>query len=126
LSGTKLVGAVLLALGILTLAYRGFTYTKSKDEVSLGPVHFSVTDKERVNIPIWAGAGVALLGGILLARKGLVPLADVGCAGISRVRWMATEQSISGTHPAAPTVTRADLSEEVVVVREDEVLAVMG
>ena len=64
------MGAVLLALGILALAYRGFTYTKNTDEVNVGPVHFSVTDKERVNIPLWAGVGVALLGGVLLARKG--------------------------------------------------------
>ena len=70
MSGTKLVGAALLALGILALAYRGFTYTKNTDEVNVGPVRFSVTDKERVDIPLWAGAGVALLGGVLLARKG--------------------------------------------------------
>jgi hypothetical protein len=70
MSGSKLVGAVLLALGILALAYGGFTYTKNTDEVNVGPVHFSVTDKERVNIPLWAGVGVAIVGGVLLARKG--------------------------------------------------------
>ena len=69
MSGTKLVGAVLLVLGILALAYGGFTYTKDKDEVKVGPVHFSVTDRERVNIPLWAGVGVAIVGGVLLARK---------------------------------------------------------
>ncbi|MFI4946614.1 MAG: hypothetical protein ACHP85_25270 [Burkholderiales bacterium] len=69
MSGTKLVGAVLLALGLLALAYGGFTYTKDKDEVNVGPVHFTVTDKERVNIPLWAGVGVAIVGGVLLARK---------------------------------------------------------
>ena len=70
MSGTKLVGAVLLALGILALAYGGFTYTKDTDQVNVGPVHFSVTDKERVNIPLWAGVGIAIVGGVLLARKG--------------------------------------------------------
>jgi hypothetical protein len=70
MTGTKLVGAVLLALGILALAYGGFTYTKDTDKVDVGPVHISVTDKERVNIPLWAGVGVAILGGVLLARKG--------------------------------------------------------
>jgi hypothetical protein len=69
MSGTKLVGAVLLALGILALAYGGFTYTKDTDEVNVGPVHFTVKDKERVNIPLWAGVGVAIVGGVLLARK---------------------------------------------------------
>ena len=66
MSKTKLVGAVLLALGILALAYRGFTYTKNTDEVNLGPVHFSVTDKERVNIPLWAGIGGVVAGVVLL------------------------------------------------------------
>jgi hypothetical protein len=70
MKGTKLLGAVLLALGILALAYGGFSYTKKTDEVNLGPVHFEVKDKERVNVPLWAGVGVAIVGGILLARKG--------------------------------------------------------
>ena len=32
MKGTKLVGAVLLALGILALAYGGFSYTKDTDK----------------------------------------------------------------------------------------------
>jgi hypothetical protein len=69
MKGTKLVGAVLLALGILALAYGGFTYTKDTDKVDVGPIHFEVKDKERVNIPLWLGVGVAIVGGVLLARK---------------------------------------------------------
>lgn len=69
MKGTKLVGAVLLALGILGLAYGGFSYTKSTDEVNLGPIHLEVKDKQRVSVPLWAGVGVAIVGGVLLARK---------------------------------------------------------
>jgi len=69
MKGTKLIGAVLLALGILALAYGGFTYTKKTDNVDVGPIHFEVKDKERVNIPLWAGVGIAIVGGVLLARK---------------------------------------------------------
>ena len=69
MKGTKLVGAVLLALGILALAYGGFSYTKDTDKVDLGPIHVAVQDKERVNIPLWAGVIVAIVGGVLLARK---------------------------------------------------------
>jgi hypothetical protein len=69
MKGTKLLGAVLLALGILAVAYGGFSYTKKTDEVNLGPIHFEVKDRERVNIPLWAGVVVAIAGGILLARK---------------------------------------------------------
>ncbi len=69
MSTTKLIGAALLALGILALAYGGFTYTKDTDKVDVGPIHFEVKDKETVNIPLWAGVGVAIVGGVLLARK---------------------------------------------------------
>jgi hypothetical protein len=70
MKGTKLLGVVLLGLGILALAYGGFSYTKKTDEVNLGPIHVEVKDKERVNVPLWAGLGVAIVGGVLLARKG--------------------------------------------------------
>jgi len=69
MKGTKLLGVVLLALGILAVAYGGFSYTKKTDEVNIGPIHFEVKDKERVNIPLWAGVAVAIVGGVLLARK---------------------------------------------------------
>jgi len=69
MKGTKLLGVVLLALGILAAAYGGFSYTKETDKVNLGPIHVAVEDKERVNIPLWAGVVVAIVGGVLLARK---------------------------------------------------------
>ena len=69
MKGTKLLGAVLLVMGLLAVAYGGFTYTKSTDKVNIGPIHFEVKDKETVNIPLWAGMAVAIVGGLLLARK---------------------------------------------------------
>jgi uncharacterized membrane protein YdcZ (DUF606 family) len=69
MKGTKLLGVALLVLGILAVAYGGFSYTKSTDHVNLGPIHLDVQDKERVNIPLWAGVAVAIVGGVLLARK---------------------------------------------------------
>ena len=64
-----LVGAVLLAIGILALAYGGFTYTEDTDRVDIGPIHLEVKDKERVNIPIWAGVLISVAGGVLLASR---------------------------------------------------------
>jgi hypothetical protein len=69
MKGTKLLGVVLLVVGLLALAYGGFSYTKNTDKVNIGPIHFEVQDKERVNIPLWAGVAVAIVGGVLLARK---------------------------------------------------------
>jgi hypothetical protein len=34
MKGTKLLGVVLLALGLLAVAYGGFSYTKDRDESS--------------------------------------------------------------------------------------------
>ncbi len=69
MKGTKLLGALLLALGILALAYGGFSYTRNTERASIGPFKIEVQNKERVNIPLWAGLAVAIVGGILLARK---------------------------------------------------------
>ena len=59
MQGTKLAGVVLLALGILAVAYGGFSYTKDTDKVNLGPIHIEVQDREHVNVPLWAGVLVA-------------------------------------------------------------------
>ena len=69
MKGTKLVGAVLLALGLLVFAYGGFSYAKETDKVSAGPVHTGVQDTDRVNLPLWAGVGVAIVGVVLLKRE---------------------------------------------------------
>jgi len=69
----KLVAILLLAGGVLALVYGGFTYTKESHDVKLGPVEFSVEEKERVNLPVWAGVGAIVVGaGLLLAggRRG--------------------------------------------------------
>lgn len=69
----KLVGLVLIAAGVLALVYGGFTYTKDSHDVKVGPIEFSVKEKESVNVPMWAGVGAIVVGALLLAvggRKG--------------------------------------------------------
>ena len=66
MSALKIVAILLIAAGILGLVYGGFTYTKTTHEAKLGPLEFSVKDKETVNIPIWAGIGAIVAGGALL------------------------------------------------------------
>lgn len=62
----KMIGIVLIVGGVLGLLYGGFTYTKETHETKLGPLTLSVTDKETVNVPIWAGVGAVVIGGLLL------------------------------------------------------------
>lgn len=65
-----MIGIIVLAAGILALAYGGFSYTRQTHDVRLGPVQLSVTENRQVPIPVWAGVGLAVVGaGLLLARK---------------------------------------------------------
>ena len=66
MNAVKMVGIVLMACGILGLAYGGFTYTKETHETKIGPLELSVKDKETVDVPVWAGVGAIVVGGIVL------------------------------------------------------------
>jgi uncharacterized membrane protein len=66
MNAMKMLGIVLIVGGILGLVYGGFTYTKETHEAKIGPLVLSVTDKETVNVPIWAGVGAIVVGGLLL------------------------------------------------------------
>jgi drug/metabolite transporter (DMT)-like permease len=63
----QIVAIVLIVAGVLGLGYGGFSYTRETHEAKLGPLEFQVKQKERVNVPIWAGVVLIAAGtGILL------------------------------------------------------------
>jgi hypothetical protein len=66
MNAIKVVAIALIAAGVLALVYGGFTYTKDTHEMKIGPIEMSIKDKETVNIPIWAGVGAVVAGGLLL------------------------------------------------------------
>lgn len=66
----KMLGIGLIVAGVLGLAYGGFTYTKETHDTNLGPINISVSDRETVNIPIWAGVVAIAIGGGLLFFAG--------------------------------------------------------
>lgn len=70
MSAQKMIALVLLVGGILGVVYGGFSYTKETHKADLGPLHISVAEKERVNVPMWAGVGAILVGGLLLVVSG--------------------------------------------------------
>jgi uncharacterized membrane protein YidH (DUF202 family) len=66
----KIAAVVLIVLGVLALAYGGFSYTDDTTAVKLGPLELSVKEKKTVNVPVWAGVGAVVVGGLLLAFGG--------------------------------------------------------
>jgi hypothetical protein len=60
------IAIALIAAGLLALVYGGFSYTKDTTAVKLGPIELSVKEKETVNIPVWAGVGAIVIGGLVL------------------------------------------------------------
>jgi TRAP-type C4-dicarboxylate transport system permease small subunit len=65
-SALKIVAILLIVAGIVGLVYGGFTYTKTTHSAKIGSLELSVKDKETVNIPVWAGVGAIVVGGVLL------------------------------------------------------------
>jgi len=62
----RILAIVLIVAGALGLIYGGFTYTKDTQQAKLGPLELTVKDTETVNVPVWAGVGALVVGGILL------------------------------------------------------------
>ena len=61
----KTLGIVLIGLGLLGLAWGGFTYTTREKVVDIGPIHATRDETHSVPLPPIAGA-VAVIAGIVL------------------------------------------------------------
>lgn len=74
MSTLKMAAIILIAVGIvagiLVYAYGGFTYAREAHATKQGPLELSVKDRERVNVPVWAGVGPIDIGGVLLVVGG--------------------------------------------------------
>ena len=66
MNALKIVALLLIAAGIVGLVYGGITYTSTSHDAKIGPLELSVKDKKTVNIPVWAGVGAIVVGGVLL------------------------------------------------------------
>ena len=66
MNGKQILAIVLIVAGVLALVYGGFSYTEETHGAQLGPVELEVQEKERVNIPVWAGVGLVGAGVVLL------------------------------------------------------------
>ncbi len=66
MNSLKLLGVALVVVGGLALAYGGFSYTQDNTAIKLGPLELAVKEKKTVDIPLWAGVGALLGGGLCL------------------------------------------------------------
>jgi hypothetical protein len=67
---TGILGIVLIAIGVLALAYGGYTSFTTKENVAkLGPLEINKQDEHRVPVGPIVG-GVCLAGGIILVLAG--------------------------------------------------------
>jgi hypothetical protein len=64
-----ILGIVLIVIGIVALAYGGFTYTKREKVVDLGPLKVSADREKTIPLPPILGA-LCLVGGVVLVVVG--------------------------------------------------------
>jgi hypothetical protein len=65
----KVIGIILIVLGLAGVIYGGFSYTTHKNEVNMGPLRVQKSEQRSVPIPPILGI-VAIAGGGLLVYSG--------------------------------------------------------
>jgi uncharacterized membrane protein len=66
---TRTIGIILIALGVIGLAWGGFNYTTKEKIVDIGPIEATQEKDHTIPVPPLAGAA-ALVGGIVLIASG--------------------------------------------------------
>ena len=64
-----IIAIILIALGIVALAYQGISYTTQEKVVDLGPIQMTAEKTKTIPLPPILGA-IALVGGIVLLVLG--------------------------------------------------------
>jgi uncharacterized membrane protein YidH (DUF202 family) len=59
------VGVLLIIIGIVGLAYGGFSFTRKEKVLDVGPIEASADKKESLPVPPILGA-LAIVGGVVL------------------------------------------------------------
>jgi len=65
----NVIALVLIVIGILALAYQGFSYTTRKRVLDVGPIQATREEHHTVPLPPVLGA-MALVGGIIVLLTG--------------------------------------------------------
>jgi uncharacterized membrane protein YidH (DUF202 family) len=65
----KILGVLLIVLGVVALAYGGITYTRREKVLDIGPIEATAERRHTIPLPPVLGV-VALVGGIALMIAG--------------------------------------------------------
>ncbi|WP_199140880.1 hypothetical protein [Pedobacter sp. ASV12] len=61
----RTIGVILMIIGIIMLAWTGFTYTKKEKVIDAGPIQVSADKQKTVNWPPYVG-GIVLIAGVVV------------------------------------------------------------
>lgn len=64
-SGVLIIAIVLIAIGVISLAYEGITYTTREKILEVGPLKATAEKEKTIPLPPILG-GLALAGGVVL------------------------------------------------------------
>jgi hypothetical protein len=65
----RLIGIVLIVIGVVALAYQGISYTTRERVADIGPLEVTKESKKTIPLPPLLG-GLALAGGVVLVVVG--------------------------------------------------------
>jgi hypothetical protein len=65
----KLLGVVLIAVGILMLVFGNVSFTREKKVLDAGPIEINKKEKKTIGWPNYAG-GIAILAGVIVLVAG--------------------------------------------------------
>jgi drug/metabolite transporter (DMT)-like permease len=62
----RMLGIILVIIGVVSLLWGGISYVKDRDTVDLGVAKIVTEDKERISIPPVLGVVALVAGGLLI------------------------------------------------------------
>ena len=65
----KIIGVILIILGVVALVYQGITYTTREKVLDIGPIEATAEEEKTIPLPPVLGV-ISLVGGIVLLLAG--------------------------------------------------------
>jgi len=66
----RVIGLILVFLGILALGLGHLSFTRSTHQIQIGPIELAVKEKQDIELPVWAGVSAIVVGGVLMVLGG--------------------------------------------------------